>query len=87
MDIIRLEFASQKLEMEQKYKKLQELAEKSEEHSRVHEYKARMITEGFTKVKDKNENLYIANKKLWKQNKNSRIERFFRTQRRKGGAS
>ena len=45
------------------------------------------MTEGFTKVKDENENLYIANKKLWEQNKNSRIERFFGTQRREGEAS
>ena len=45
------------------------------------------MTKGFTKVKDENENLYIANKKLWEQNKNSRIGRFFRTQRREGEAS
>ena len=40
VDIIRSKFASERLEMEQKYKKLQELAEKSEENSRVHEHKA-----------------------------------------------
>ena len=45
------------------------------------------MPEGFTKVKDENENLYIANKKLWEQNKNSRIGRFFGTQRRECEAS
>ena len=45
------------------------------------------MTEGFTKVKDENGNLYIANKKLWEQNKNSRIGRFFGTQRREGEPS
>ena len=80
VSIVRSEFILEGLEMEQKYKKLQKLVEKSEENARVHEHKAKKITKGFTKVKDKNENLYIANKKLWEQNKNSRIERFFRTQ-------
>ena len=65
VDIVISEFASEKLEMEQKYKKLQELAEKSEENSRVHEHKARRMTEGYAKVKGENENFYIANKKLW----------------------
>ena len=45
------------------------------------------MTKGFTKVKDENENLYIANKKLWEQNKNSRIGPFFGTQRRECEAS
>ena len=58
-----------------------------EENARVHEHKTPKRTKGFTKVKDENENLYIANKKLWEQNKNSRIERFFGTQRREGEAS
>ena len=40
VNIVRLEFALERLEMEQKYKKLQELAEKSEENSRVHDHKA-----------------------------------------------
>ena len=79
MDIVRLEFASERLEMKKKYKKLQELVEKSEENSRVHEHKARRMTKGYTKVKGENENLYIANKKLWEQNRNTRIGRFFRT--------
>ena len=40
-----------------------------------------------TKVKSENENLYIANKKLWEQNRSNRIGRFFGTQRREGEAS
>ena len=40
VDIVRSEFTSERLETEQKYKKLQELAKKSEENSRVHEHKA-----------------------------------------------
>ena len=87
VDIVRSKFTSERLEMEQKYKKLQEIADKSEENTQVHEHKARKMTEGYTKVKNENENLYIANKKLWEQNKNSRIERFFGTQRREGEAS
>ena len=87
VDILRLEFTLERNEMEQKYKKLQKIAEKSEENARVHEYKDRKMTEVFTKVKDENENLYIANKKLWEQNMNSRIGRFFGTQRREGEAS
>ena len=87
VDIVRSEFALERIEMEQKYKKLQEIAKKSEENARIHEHKVRKITKGFTMVKDKNENLYIANKKLWEQNKNSRIGRFFGTQRREGEAS
>ena len=87
VDIVRSEFASKRFEMERKYKKLQELVEKLEENSRVHEHKARRMTEGYTKVKDENENLYIANKKLWEQNRNTRIGRFFRTQRREGESS
>ena len=87
VDIVRSEFASERLEMERKYKRLQEITEKSEENARVHKHKAQKMTEGFTKVKDENENLYIANKKLWEQNKNSRIGRFFGTQRKEGEAS
>ena len=33
-------------------------------------------------MKGENENLYIANKKLWEQNRDIRIGRFFGTQRR-----
>ena len=87
VDIIRSEFASERLEMERKYKKLQKIAEKSEENTRVHEHKARKMTEGYTKVKCENENLYIANKKLWVQVKDTKIKHFFGTQRREGEAS
>ena len=45
------------------------------------------MTEGYTQMKGENENLYIANKKLWEQNKNNRIGRFFGTQWREGEAS
>ena len=45
------------------------------------------MTEGYTKVKSENENLYIANKKMWVQIKDTRIGRFFGTQRREGKAS
>ena len=48
--------------MEQKYKRLQDVAEKSKENAREHEHKARKMTKGYTKVKGENENLYIANK-------------------------
>ena len=64
VDIVRSEFASERLEMEWKYKRLQEITEKSKENAWVHEHKTRKMTEGYTKVKGKNENLYIANKKL-----------------------
>ena len=80
VDIVQSKFASKRIEIEHKYKKLQEIAEKSEENARVHEHKARKMIEGFIKVKDENENLSIDNKKLWEQNKNSRIGRFFGTQ-------
>ena len=70
--------------MEQKYKRLQEITEKSEGNARVHEHKSRKMTEGYTKMKGENENLYVANKKLWVQVKDTKIERFFGTQRRKG---
>ena len=72
--------------MERKYNMLQEVAKKSEENARVHEHKAWKITEGYTKVKGENENLYITNKKLWVQVEDTKIERFFGTQRRKGKA-
>ena len=65
--------------MEQKYQKLQKVAEKAEENARIHEHKARKMTEGYTQVKGENENLYISNKKLWEQNKNNRIGHFFGT--------
>ena len=70
--------------MEQKYKKLQEVVEKSKENARVHEHKAQKMTEGYTKVKEENENLYIANKKLWVQVKDTKMGHFFGTQCREG---
>ena len=87
VDIVRSEFASKRLEMEQKYKKLQKITEKLEENARVHEHKAQKMTEGYTKVKGENENLYIANKKLWVQVKDTKIGRFFGIQRREWEAS
>ena len=41
----------------------------------------------YTKTKSENENLYIANKKLWGQVKDTKIGHFFGTQRKKGEAS
>ena len=73
--------------MERKYKVLQEVIEKSEENARVHEHNARKMTKGYTKVKGENENLYIANKKLWVQVKDTKIGRFFGTQHREMEAS
>ena len=64
VNIVRSEFASKRLEMERKYKMLQEVAEKLEENVRVHEHKAQKMMDVYTKAKSKNENLYIANKKL-----------------------
>ena len=69
--------------MERKYKRLQEVVEKSKENARVHEHKARKMIDGYTEVKGENENLYIANKKLWVQVKDTKIGHFFGTQRRK----
>ena len=37
------------------------------------------MAEGYTKMKNENENLYEENKKLWTQIKNSKIGRFFDT--------
>ena len=53
VDIVRSEFASERLKMERKYKMLQEVVEKSKKNTRVHEYKARKMTEGYAKVKGK----------------------------------
>ena len=53
----------------------------------MHEHKARKMTGDYTKVKGENENLYIANKKLWVQVKDTMIGCFFGTQRREGKAS
>ena len=87
IDIVRSEFASKRLEMELKYKRLQEIAKKSEKDVRVHEHKARKMIEGNTKVKDENKNLYIANKKLWVEVKDTKIGHFFGTQCKEGKAS
>ena len=77
------------MEMEQKYKMLQEVVEKLEENAWVHEHKARKMIEGYAKVKGENENknLYIANKNLWVQVKDTKIERFFGTQHREEESS
>ena len=80
IEIIRSEFAFERSEMEQKYLRLQKIADKAENNARVHEHKAQKMVDVYTKAKGENENLYIANKKLWEQNRNSRIGRFFRTQ-------
>ena len=87
VDIVRLEFASERLEMKQKYLRLQEIAEKSEENACTHEHKVQRVTEGYTKMKSENENLYIANEKMWLQIKDTKIGRFLCTQRREEEAS
>ena len=87
VDIVRLEFTSKRLEMEQKYLRLQKLAENSEENGCMHEHKAQRTTEGYIKVKSENVNLYIANKNMWVQIKDTRIGCFFGTQRREREAS
>ena len=84
VDIVRSEFTSKRLEMEWKYKRFQEITEKSEENAKVHEHKAQKMTEDYTKMKGENENLYIANNKLWVQVKDTKIRSFFGTQRREG---
>ena len=62
--IVRSEVASEKLEMEQNYLRLQKTADKAESNAWVQEHKAQRMIDVCTKVKDENENLYIANKKL-----------------------
>ena len=42
------------------------------------------MTDVYTKAKNENENLYVANKKLWGQVKDTKIGRFFGTQQREG---
>ena len=63
------------------------MVDKAESNARVHERKAQRMADVYTKVKSENDNLYIANKKLWGQVKDTKIGRFFETQRRKGEAS
>ena len=57
VDIVWSEFASKRLEIEQKYIRLQKTVEKSESNARVHELKDRSMVEDYTKVKSENENL------------------------------
>ena len=64
VEIVRIEFASERLEIEQKYLKLQEKSNKAESNTRVHERKAQRMADIYTKAKSENENLYIANKKF-----------------------
>ena len=73
--------------MEQKYLRLQEIVDKAESDARVHERKTQRMAGVYTKTKSENENLYIANKKLWGQVKDTKIGHFFGTQRKKGEAS
>ena len=73
VDIVQSEFATERLKMERKHNRLQEIAKKSEENAWVHEHKAQKMIEGYAKVKGENENLYIANKKLWVQVKDTKI--------------
>ena len=40
VDIVRLEFTSERFEMERKYKELREMTKKSEENAKIHEHKA-----------------------------------------------
>ena len=80
IESIRAEFAFEKSKMERKYLRLQEMADKVESNARVQEHKAQRMVDVCAKAKYEIENLYIANKKLWEQNKNTRIGRFFGTQ-------
>ena len=73
--------------MEREYKRLREVAEKSKSDARVHEHNAQRMVKGYTKIKNENENLYEANKKLLTQIKNSKIGRFFDTHRKEGESS
>ena len=87
LEIIISEFAFERLKMEQKYLRLQEVANKAESNARVYERKAKKMTNVCAKKKNENENLYMANKKLCGQVKDTKIGRFFGTQRKKGEAS
>ena len=84
IEIIRVEFAFERSKMKQKYLKLQEIADKAESNAQIHEHKVQKMTDVYAKAKGENENLYIANKRLWEQNRNTRIGRFFGTQQREG---
>ena len=80
IEIIRSEFTFERSKMEQKYLRLQEIADEAESNAQVHEHKTQKMTDVYAKAKGENENLYIDNKKLWEQNKNTKIGRFFGTQ-------
>ena len=45
------------------------------------------MEENYTKMKGENQNLYEANKKLWAQIKDSKVGRFFGTNRKEGESS
>ena len=60
--IVRSKFAFERLEMEQKYLRLQKVVDKTKNDALVHERKAKRMADVCAKIK--NENLYIANKKL-----------------------
>ena len=87
VEIVRMEFAFERLKMEQKYLRLQEVANKAENNTRIYKHKAQRMTKDYTKTKSETENLYIANKKLWGQVKDTKIRRFFGTHRRYGEVS
>ena len=82
VEIVKLEFASERLEIEQKYFRLQKMADNAKSNARVHERKAQRMVDVYTKAKSEKKNLYIANKKLWEQVKDTKIGCFFGTQRR-----
>ena len=64
VEIVKLEFAFEKLEMEQKYLRFQKVVDKAESNTCIHERKAQKMIEIYTKAKSENENLCITNKKL-----------------------
>ena len=69
------------------FRSLQETADKAESNARVHEHKAQKMTDVYAKAKGENKNLYIANKKLWKQNKNTWIGFFLEHSKEKANLS
>ena len=73
--------------MERKYLRLQEIVDKAKSNARILKHKVEKMVDVCAKANDETENLYIANKKLWEQNKNTRIGRFFGTQRRESESS
>ena len=63
------------------------MVDKAKSNAQVHERKTQRMTDVYTKAKNENENLYIANKRLCGQVKDTKIGHFFGTQRREGEAS